>query len=137
MTPQGRIAAYVDPPRVEPRIDVLPPAQRRIWGRLTEIPLDFVLYGGTGLAMRLGHRSSVDLDLFSPGSFSPGELARALPFARPAETLQSEMDTLTLFVEGVKVSSSAASRSLPSNARRSRPTTVCSSLRCRTSPRPS
>lgn len=104
MTPDERIAAYADPPRFEPRVDVLRPAQRRIWGRLTEVPLGFVLYGGTGLALRLGHRSSVDFDLFSPSSFVPGELARNLPFGSEAQILQSDMDTLTLSIDGVKIS---------------------------------
>lgn len=36
---------------------------------------DFVLIGGTCLALRLGHRSSVDLDMFTSGSFDPEALA--------------------------------------------------------------
>jgi hypothetical protein len=36
-------------------MEILPPAQR----------LGFVLYGGTAIALRLGHRSSVDFDFFT------------------------------------------------------------------------
>lgn len=36
---------------------------------------DFVLVGGTALALQLGHRISVDIDLFSSASFNENELA--------------------------------------------------------------
>jgi hypothetical protein len=42
-----------------PRMDVLPPAQQALWPRLRPLAdLGFVLYGGTAVALRLGHRSS-------------------------------------------------------------------------------
>jgi hypothetical protein len=47
-----------------PRLDVLPEAQRRLWGELTAVPDEFTLYGGTALALHLGHRKSVDFDFF-------------------------------------------------------------------------
>lgn len=38
-----------------PRLDILPPSQRRIWLELREVAkLGFVLYGGTAIALRLG-----------------------------------------------------------------------------------
>lgn len=49
-----------------PRLDVLPPAQQALWPRLRAAAgLGFVLYGGTAIALRLGHRASVDFDFFS------------------------------------------------------------------------
>jgi len=36
---------------------------------------DFVLVGGTALSLQLGHRTSVDIDLFSSTSFNENELA--------------------------------------------------------------
>ena len=45
-----------------PRLDVLPTAQRRLWPTLADVPEPFVLYGGTALALRLAHRTSVDFD---------------------------------------------------------------------------
>ncbi len=50
---------------VQPRVDMLPPAQRRLWRVLGGTPGNFVLYGGTALALRLGHRQSMDFDFFS------------------------------------------------------------------------
>jgi hypothetical protein len=40
----------------EPRLDVLPPAQQRLWPELSQTPEAFTLYGGTAIALRLGHR---------------------------------------------------------------------------------
>lgn len=37
-----------------PNVAILPKAQRALWPSLNEIPHEFVLYGGTALALRLG-----------------------------------------------------------------------------------
>jgi predicted nucleotidyltransferase component of viral defense system len=38
----------------------------------------FGLAGGTSLALQIGHRKSIDLDLFSPESFLPSEIENSL-----------------------------------------------------------
>src|SRR5215469_2092722 len=38
-----------------PKLDILPEPQRAIWTELKTTPEQFVLYGGTALALRLGH----------------------------------------------------------------------------------
>ena len=38
------------------------------------MPPDFVLYGGTGIAVQLGHRVSEDFDFFSSLGFDPEQL---------------------------------------------------------------
>ncbi len=63
-----------------PLLDTLPPSQRRLWSELAAVPPDFVLYGGTALALRLGHRTSEDFDFFSNQSFQPDDLERRIPF---------------------------------------------------------
>jgi hypothetical protein len=40
-----------------------------------EVLKNFVLVGDTALALQLGHRVSVDIDLFSSTSFNENELA--------------------------------------------------------------
>lgn len=90
--------------RFQPRLDVLPPVQRALWPRLTALPEDAVLYGGTALALRLGHRGSVDFDLFLPRHFEPGALRRELDALGPMEVVQSAPDTLGVRVEGVRIS---------------------------------
>src|SRR5580700_1750980 len=64
----------------EARLDILPESQRRLWPELDAVPSDFVLYGGTGLALQLGHRVSEDFDFFSSSGFHPARLRSRLPF---------------------------------------------------------
>ena len=91
---------------LEPILGILPKAQRELWPALVEIPDNFVLYGGTALALRLGHRSSVDFDFFSSQTLDTEALYK-LPFIADAEVLQREPTALTLSVnppDPVKVS---------------------------------
>lgn len=81
-----------------PRLDVLPQAQRALWTALGDLPDSLVLYGGTALALRLGHRSSVDFDFFSSDSLDVDALFE-LPCFADAEVLQREPDTLTVSTE--------------------------------------
>ena len=82
--------------RFEPRLDILPASQRALWPHLQFARDRFVLYGGTALALRLGHRASVDFDLFSFHPFTTAELLRATPWLSAAERLQVEVNTLTV-----------------------------------------
>ena len=91
----------------EPRLDVLPGPQRRLLPELSCVPPQFVLYGGTALALRLGHRQSVDFDFFSSAPFEPAALQAALGWQGIVEVLQFQPNTLTIAVhreEVVKVS---------------------------------
>lgn len=79
-----------------PRREVLPPAQQKLWPLLAPAAeLGFVLYGGTAIALRLGHRTSVDFDFFSSRPLDRHALAAALPFTRTVTALQATPDTLT------------------------------------------
>ncbi len=82
-----------------PRLDVLPPAQLRLWSELSSVPEDFVLYGGTALALHLGHRTSVDFDFFSRRSPDIDSLQAGIPFLAEARVLQREKNTLTAIVD--------------------------------------
>jgi hypothetical protein len=81
------------------KLEVLLSAQRRLWEELTQTPKDFVLYGGTALALRLGHRTSEDFDFFSSRPFTPEALQRATAYVRGAEVTQSEDNTFTVVVD--------------------------------------
>ena len=90
----------------EPTLSTLPEAQRDLWPALIDIPDSYVLYGGTALALRLGHRSSVDFDFFSSDTLDFGALYK-IPFIADAEVLQREPTALTISVnppDPVKVS---------------------------------
>jgi hypothetical protein len=82
-----------------PRLDVLPTAQRRLWPELAETPDGFTLYGGTALALRLGHRQSVDFYFFARMSFEPRTLLKEVPFLKGAMLRQSAANTLTVTVD--------------------------------------
>lgn len=92
------------PLKFEPRLDILPESQRRLWRELDATPSDFVLYGGTGLALQLGHRVSEDFDFFSSSSFDPDRLQSRPPFfrdldPRDADTwVHRKRDSLEAFV---------------------------------------
>jgi hypothetical protein len=77
---------------------MLPVAQRALWPKLKEVPRHFVLYGGTALALRLGHRTSVDFDFFSSEPIAPAQLRGGLSFLANAEALQIAPNTLTVSV---------------------------------------
>jgi hypothetical protein len=79
MSRDSRLARFSHLPSLEPEVGILPSYQREVWPALGGIPEHFVLYGGTGLALHLGHRESAHFDFFSARSFNPtgllGELA--------------------------------------------------------------
>ena len=83
----------------KPRLDILPLPQRMLWDELAATPGDFTLYGGTAIALRLGHRQSVDFDFFSAEPFNPAALADKIPYLYPNVVLQSEANTLCVSVE--------------------------------------
>ncbi len=90
-----------------PKLSVLPTAQRAVWSDLKQLPQPFVLYGGTALALRLGHRQSEDFDFFADAPVQPDELLRTVPLLKGATVRQKEPDTLTVVVhrpEPVKIS---------------------------------
>jgi hypothetical protein len=83
----------------QPRLDVLPSAQRRLWPELADTPPEFTLYGGTAIALRLGHRPSIDFDWFATESFAPNDLIERVPYLKGAAVRQSSPNTLTATVD--------------------------------------
>ncbi|HEV3111999.1 MAG TPA: nucleotidyl transferase AbiEii/AbiGii toxin family protein [Candidatus Binataceae bacterium] len=66
-----------------------------------------MLYSGTAVALRLGHRTSLDFDLFSSEPLNVDALYRTIPFLVNSTPLQREADALTVLVQrraSVKVS---------------------------------
>lgn len=84
---------------LSPRLHTLPSSQRELWSELAATPPEFVLYGGTALALRLGHRTSEDFDFFSNQGFQPDELERRTPFLGGSTRLQSSPNTLVSQVD--------------------------------------
>lgn len=82
-----------------PKLDALPAAQQRLWPELIDVPPDFILYGGTALALLLAHRTSIDFDLFTASEFDPDGLLHGIPFLADATVIQKGPSTLTVIVD--------------------------------------
>jgi hypothetical protein len=88
------------PQRLEPKLGVLPPAQREIWTSLAPAPrLNFVLYGGTAIALHLGHRESLDFDFFRSEPLDKDQIRAAFGFINEAAILQDAPGTLVIIAE--------------------------------------
>lgn len=97
------------PRRFEPKLSILPASQREIWPSLAPAPrLKFVLYGGTAVALQLGHRESLDFDFFCSAPLDKEEIRREFGFTKSAAILQDAPNTLVILADmpsgSVKVS---------------------------------
>jgi hypothetical protein len=63
----------------------------------------FALGGGTSLALRFGHRVSIDIDLFSDSSFDAGSLAQHLRARYGILEVTTAVNTVRGIVDGIKV----------------------------------
>ncbi len=88
--------------------DILDAKRRQILPLLKNFKADFYLAGGTGLALQLGHRDSIDFDFFSPKSIDTAILFKKVKeiFADyRVVKVQDEKDTLTVFIDNnIKIS---------------------------------
>jgi hypothetical protein len=85
------------PKSFEPRIEILPKAQQEIWPLLALAPrLSFVLYGGTAVALHLGHRTSVDFDFFTSAALDKKAIETSFAFMQDAQTIQEGENTFVV-----------------------------------------
>lgn len=64
----------------------------------------FALIGGTNLALRLGHRKSVDLDFFTPDTFNESQLEQIIyNHFHNAQLSHSDRQTRQYFIHNIKV----------------------------------
>ena len=88
------------PTRFEPNTSFLPPAQLEIWPQLAPArSAGFVLYGGTAIALHLGHRASVDFDFFRAEPLDKSQVENSFAFMRSAQTLQEDPNTLVVIAK--------------------------------------
>lgn len=83
----------------KPRLDILSPPQQRLWLELSETPEEFTLVDATAIALRLGHRPSVDFDFFASTPLVARALLQKVPYLKGATVRQSAPNTLTVTVE--------------------------------------
>lgn len=68
-----------------------------------EMLKDFVLVGGTALSLKIGHRLSVDIDLFRPDGFNAKELRSYLENKYDARETQDFPNSVMTFIDDIKV----------------------------------
>ena len=63
----------------------------------------FNLVGGTALALKIGHRKSIDIDLFTLSDFDSGEISNHLTTGYNVTRLQTITNGIFCLIDGVKV----------------------------------
>ena len=82
-----------------PHLEILPAPQRMLWNELSEAAGEFVLYGGTALALHLAHRNSVDFDLFGGRALDLAQIEQGISFLKGANIIQRDKNTLSAIVD--------------------------------------
>jgi hypothetical protein len=83
----------------EPNLSILGEQQRQLWPDLRLVPPDFILCGGTAIALQLGHRTSIDFDFVSLQEFDPDLLYQQTPFLKGSRTIQKAANTISCIVD--------------------------------------
>jgi predicted nucleotidyltransferase component of viral defense system len=86
--------------------DILPGTQLRLLEKLSNQPFinDFYLAGGTGLALNIGHRKSLDFDFFIPGDFDTSVIINKLIQIGTYQRENEEKNTINGTLDGVRIS---------------------------------
>ncbi len=84
--------------------EILTKEQAELLSLLKDFSKDFILVGGTAVALHLGHRRSIDFDLFSNKEFNNKKIYRKISRRyKINKTYLSEPGEYTLEVKGVKM----------------------------------
>lgn len=83
---------------------IISPQTFRLIQELQQLPAlkDFYLVGGTALALQLGHRNSIDIDLFSQNDFTAEEIEELLKPTFSYAFMQSRKNTVLAVVNNIK-----------------------------------
>lgn len=85
--------------------EILNPEQIKLLSLLKEFKRDFYLAGGTAIALQIGHRRSIDYDLFSEKELDTLRIIRIIKKAGFSidATIAESIEELTLVINRVKV----------------------------------
>lgn len=85
--------------------EVLTNDQLKLSPLIQQCANDFYLAGGTAIALQIGHRRSIDFDLFTDKPFDTMEIIRVIKRNkhRIDATLEETTDELTMIIDGVKI----------------------------------
>ena len=75
-------------------LNILPATQLKLWPLLKDIPKEFTLYGGTAIALQLGHRISIDFDFFSDLPLNKEKLITQFSLLQQYRLVQPEINTI-------------------------------------------
>jgi Nucleotidyl transferase AbiEii toxin, Type IV TA system len=89
----------------KPHLEILPETQKVIWSKLGWTKAnEYVLYGGTAIALRCGHRASIDFDFFTDKQLNHQAIHQQLRKLGIAyQVVQDEKNTLTVVTESDNV----------------------------------
>lgn len=84
--------------------NVLNADQDQLLNLIKSFSSDFYLAGGTAMALHLGHRRSIDFDLFTDNAFDPMVIRNKIILSKPIEyTFSQGVGELTVLISKVKV----------------------------------
>lgn len=84
--------------------EILTDVQIKLLPMLASFASDFGLVGGTAIAIHIGHRQSVDFDLFTNKQFDNEKIRKKiLRFAAIEAVMADESDEYTIVADGVKI----------------------------------
>ncbi len=84
--------------------EILADEQNKLLPLVAQFFENFGLVGGTAIALHLGHRRSIDFDLFSEEAFGNQSILNKISaFGSIDEIIVNKLDELTLVIKGVKL----------------------------------
>jgi hypothetical protein len=84
--------------------EIISPQQSDLIPYLKDFKRSFYLVGGTAIALHIGHRQSIDFDLFTPSELNKSRIKaklKEIPFEQ--KSVFEDYDQLHLLINGVKV----------------------------------
>ena len=86
------------------RKEILMEQQIKLLPLIRKFSSDFGLVGGTAIALHIGHRESVDFDLFTASEFDSSKIKRKITNGFNVEKVfVNEADEYTVLINGVKI----------------------------------
>ena len=83
--------------------EILTEAQAKLLPLVKQFSRNFYLVGGTAIALHLGHRRSIDYDLFTNKEFENNQIIKKIrKFHFIHNMIRNELDQLTLDINDVK-----------------------------------
>lgn len=86
-------------------LEILSNEQNELLPLISQFKRKFYLVGGTAIALQIGHRMSIDFDLFCENAFSPTDILRKLDQKSeyPYKLIYRDSQQLHLFLHQVKL----------------------------------